>query len=54
MIGTPEKIMKGRKVSMVVKTGIRNGIFLPALSYTSEMWKWKASQQAHLRVVEMT
>ncbi len=36
VMGTLERVMKGRNVSMAVKRGIRNSVILPTLSYASD------------------
>ncbi len=54
VMGALERVMKGIKVSMVVKTGIRNSVILPTLSYASEIWTWNAAQQSRIRAVEMS
>ncbi len=36
VMGTLERVMKGRNVSMAVKKGIRNSVILPTMSYASE------------------
>ncbi len=46
--------MKGIKVSMEVKRGIRNSIILSILSYASETWTWIAEQQTRIRTVDMS
>lgn len=38
IIGTLARVKKGRNMSMEVKRGLRNSIFLPTLTYRSEMW----------------
>jgi len=52
VIGTLERIMNGRNVSMEVKRGIRNSIILPTLTYASEAWTWNVAQQS--RILEMS
>lgn len=46
VIGMLERNMKSRNVSIGVKKGFRNSIFLPNLSNASETWKENAKQQA--------
>ncbi len=47
LIGTLDRIMKSRSVSMGVKRGIRNSIILTT-------WTWNAVQQAQIRTVELS
>ncbi len=53
-IGSIARVMKGRNVSMEVKRGLRNSIFLPTLMYGSETWMWNRAQQSRVCVVEMS
>ncbi len=54
VMGALERVKKGRNVSMAVKKGIRNSVFLPTLSYASDTWTWNAAQQSRIRAVEMS
>lgn len=60
MTGTvKEKAKKGRQVtgernvSMEVKWGKRNRIFLSTLSYELGAWMWNEAQQLQIRAVEL-
>ena len=53
-LGTLNRIMRGRSVSMEVKTGLRNSILLPALTYGSEAWTWNTAQQSRIRAMEIS
>ncbi len=44
VIGSLAKVIKGRNVSMKVKTGLRNSILLPTLTYGSQTWMWNTEQ----------
>ncbi len=50
VIGSLARVMRGRDVSMEVKKGLRNSIFLPTLTYGSETWMWNRSQQSRAEV----
>ena len=54
VIGSLERIMKGREREHGSKKGIKNSIILPTMTYASETWTWNAAQQAQLREVEMS
>ncbi len=47
-------VMNGRNVSMDIKRGLRNSIFLSTLTYRSENWAWNGAQQSSVRAVEMS
>ncbi len=51
VMGTLERVMRGRHVSMAAKKGIRNSVILPTLSYASKTWTWNAAQQSRIRAV---
>ena len=36
VVGSLERIMKGKRVSMEIKRNLRNTVILPTLTYTSE------------------
>ncbi len=46
--------IEGRNVSMEVKRGLRNSIFLPTMTYGSEPCMWNRVQQSRVRAVEMS
>ncbi len=54
VIGSLGRIMKGRKVSMEVKRGLRKSVLLPTLKYGSETWTWNRAQQLRVHAVEMS
>ncbi len=53
VIGSLERVKKGRNVSMEVKRGLRNGIPLPTMTYGSETWPWNRAQQSRVHTVDM-
>ncbi len=54
VIGSLGRVMKGRNVSVEVKRGLRNGVFLPTSTYGSETWMWNRAQQLRVCAVEMS
>lgn len=48
------RVMKGRKVTMVVKRGLKYSILLPMLIYGSETWAWNRAQQSSISAVEIS
>ncbi len=54
IIGYLARVMKRRNVSMEVKRGLRNSIFLLTLMYGSETWTWNRAQQSRVHAVEMS
>ena len=45
VIGSLARIIKGRNVSIEVKRGLRNSIFLSPLMGGSETWAWNRTRQ---------
>jgi len=53
VVGSLNRIMRSRNVSLEVKKGLRDSIVLPTLTYGSETWTWNDSQQSRIQAVEM-
>ncbi len=53
VVGTLERIMKGRSVSMEVRKGIKNSIILPTFLQASETWTWNVAI-TNAKAVEMS
>ncbi len=53
VIGSLARDMKGRNVSIQVKTSLMNSILLPTLTYGSETWAWNKAQRSRVHAVEM-
>ncbi len=47
-------VMKGRNVSIGIKRGLRNSMFLPTVTYGSENRIWSKAQQSIACAVEMS
>ncbi len=54
VVGSLGRIMKGRSVSMEVKSDLRNTVIVPVLTYASETWAWNESQRSRVHAVEMS
>ncbi len=54
VVGSLERIMKGRSVSMAVKRDLRNTVKVPTLTYASKTWAWNESQRSGVQAVEMS
>ncbi len=54
VIGSLARVIKGRKVSMEVKRGLRNSIPLPTLTYGSDTRTWNRAQQSRVCAVGMS
>ncbi len=53
-LGSLERIIEGRNVSMEVNRELRNSILLPTQTYSSETWSWNGAQQSRVHAVEMS
>ncbi len=52
VVGSLAGVMKGRNLSMDIKSSLRNSILLPTLTYGSKNWTWNGAQQSRVRAVE--
>lgn len=53
VIGSLNKIVKGRGVRMEVKEGLRDSIVLPIQTYAAETLIWNESLRSRIKAVEM-
>ena len=53
VVGSLERIMKERTVSMEVEKRMNNGIIVSTTTYVSETWVWNGSQRSRMQGEEI-